>query len=80
VSRQFGDDLNTVNPTPDGQRGLIPSYIAWNATANYTVESWHTTFFISAKNLSDRVYIVDRVRGLLPGNPRLVQAGLKFRF
>ena len=80
VSRQFGDDLNTVNPTPDGQRGLIPSYTAWNATCNYTVESWHTTFFISAKNLFGSNYIVDRVRGLLPGIPRLVQAGLKFRF
>ena len=80
VGRQFGDDLSTVNPTPDGQRGLIPSYIAWNATGNYNVESWRTTFFISAKNLFDRTYIVDRVRGLLPGNPRLVQAGLKFRF
>lgn len=80
VSRQFGDDLNTVNPSPDGQRGLIPSYIAWNASGNYNVEAWHTTFFISAKNLFDRTYIVDRVRGLLPGNPRLVQAGLKFRF
>jgi Fe(3+) dicitrate transport protein len=80
VSRQFGDDLNTVNPTPDGQRGLIPSYIAWNTTCNYKVESWHATFFISVKNLFGRTYIVDRVRGLLPGIPRLVQAGVKFRF
>jgi Fe(3+) dicitrate transport protein len=80
VGRQFGDDLNTVNPSPDGQRGLIPSHIAWNSTCNYTVESWHTTFFISAKNLFDRIYIVDRVRGLLPGTPRLIQAGVKFSF
>jgi Fe(3+) dicitrate transport protein len=80
VGRQFGDDLNTINPTPDGQRGLIPSYITWNATGNYTVESWRTTFFVSIKNLFDRTYIVDRVRGLLPGTPRLAQAGIKFRF
>jgi Fe(3+) dicitrate transport protein len=80
VSRQFGDDLNTVDPTPDGQRGLIPGYIALNATCNYTIESWRSTFFVSAKNLLDRTYIVDRVRGLLPGNPRLIQAGVRFSF
>ena len=34
---QFTDDLNTVNPTADGQRGLIPAYTSWNAAANYTV-------------------------------------------
>lgn len=80
VSRQFGDDLNTVDPSPDGQRGLIPGYVTWNATGNYSVESWRTTFFVSLKNLFDRSYVVDRVRGLLPGSPRLVQAGLRFRF
>lgn len=80
VSRQFGDDLNTVDPVPSGQRGLIPSYTVWNATGNYNVESWRTTFFVSVKNLFDRTYIVDRTRGILPGSPRLVHAGLKFRF
>ncbi|MEW6209133.1 MAG: TonB-dependent receptor [Acidobacteriota bacterium] len=80
VSRQFGDDLNTIDPVASGQRGLIPSYTVWNATGNYNVESWHTTFFVSVKNLFDRTYIVDRTRGLLPGSPRLVQAGLTFRF
>ncbi len=80
VSDQFGDDLNTVAPTPDGQRGLIPSYTVWNATANYKVERMRTTFFVTAKNLFDRTYIVDRSRGILPSSPRLVQAGLKFNF
>jgi Fe(3+) dicitrate transport protein len=80
VSRQFGDDLNTVDLVPSGQRGLIPSYTVWNATGNYNVEAWRTTFFVSVKNLFDRTYIVDRTRGLLPGNPRLVQGGVTFRF
>jgi Fe(3+) dicitrate transport protein len=35
---------------------------------------------VTIKNLLDRTFIVDRVRGLLPSSPRLVQAGLKFRF
>ncbi|HYE66114.1 MAG TPA: TonB-dependent receptor [Pyrinomonadaceae bacterium] len=80
VSRQFSDDLNTIDPTPNGQRGLIQSHKIWNATANYYVESLHTTFFVTAKNLFDRTYIIDRSRGILPGSPRLVQAGFKFRF
>ena len=80
VSKQFGDDLNTIMPSPDGQRGLIPSYTIWNATANYNVESLHTTFFFTIKNLFDRTYIADRARGILPGPPRLIQAGLKYRF
>lgn len=80
VGRQFGDDLNTVNPTPNGQRGAIPSYTAWNATFNYRAEALRSTFFITMKNLFDRTYIVDRSRGLLPSSPRLVQAGVKFYF
>ncbi|MEW6126422.1 MAG: TonB-dependent receptor [Acidobacteriota bacterium] len=80
VNRQFGDDLNTINPTADGQRGLLPGYTVLNATANYNVESWRTTFFVTAKNLADKLYIVDRSRGILPSSPRLIQAGLKFRF
>lgn len=80
LSDQFGDDLNTVVPSPDGQRGLIPGYTTWNLTGNYNVESWHTTFFVTVKNLLDDTFIVDRVRGILPNSPRLVQGGLKFRF
>ena len=80
VGSQFADDLNTVNPTPDGQRGLLPSYTVWNATTNYNVEQLRTTFFFTVKNLFDRTYIVDRSRGILPSSPRLLQAGLKWRF
>jgi len=80
VSQQFGDDLNTVAATPDGQRGIIPGYTVWNATVNYSREEWHSTFFVSIKNLLDRTYIVDRTRGILPGYPRLLQAGVKYTF
>ena len=79
VGRQFGDDLNTINPTANGQRGAIPSYTVWNATFNYEAEAVRSTFFITVKNLFDRTYIVDRSRGILPSSPRLVQAGIKFR-
>lgn len=80
VSRQFSDDLNTVMPTANGQRGLIPSYTVWNSTVNYHVESLRSTFFVTVKNVFDRTYIVDRSRGILPGPPRMLQTGLKFRF
>jgi Fe(3+) dicitrate transport protein len=80
VSDQFGDDLNSVEPSGDGQRGLIPAHTIWNATANYEVPRLHSTVFVTVKNLTDRLYIVDRSRGILPGNPRLVQAGVTARF
>jgi Fe(3+) dicitrate transport protein len=79
VGEQFGDDLNTVAPSADGQRGLIPGYTTWNATASYEWEEARSTFFVSVKNLTDRLYIADRVRGLLPGSPRLFQVGVRFR-
>jgi Fe(3+) dicitrate transport protein len=80
VASQFADDLNTIQPTPDGQRGLIPSFTVWNATGNYKVERMRTTFFITMKNVFDRLYIADRSRGILPGSPRLLQAGFKWWF
>ncbi|MCA1565701.1 MAG: TonB-dependent receptor [Acidobacteria bacterium] len=81
VGRQFGDDLNfRTSPRADGQLGPVPGYAVWNAAVNYNVEQLRSTFFVTAKNLFDRTYIVDRARGILPSSPRLVQAGLKFRF
>jgi Fe(3+) dicitrate transport protein len=80
VSEQYGDDLNTIQPTPDGQRGLIPRHAVWNAAANYRLRPGNVTLFITAKNLLDRTFIVDRSRGIIPGIPRLVQAGAKVTF
>lgn len=80
AGRMFGDDLNTVGGTPDGQRGLIPSMFIWNAAFNYPIEAWRTTLFVTTKNLADRLYIADRTRGLVPGMPRQIQAGLRFTF
>ncbi len=81
VGSQFGEDLNRIDPiTQNGQTGLIPSYTIWNATANYKLERFQTTLFVTAKNLFDHLYIADRARGLLPGPPRSVQAGFKFEF
>ena len=80
ISGQYSDDLNTVASTPDGQRGLIPGNTTWNATLNYHLEQWNSTLFVTAKNLLDETFIVDRSRGIIPNNPRLVQTGIKFTF
>ncbi len=80
TSAQFGDDLNTVNSTPDGQRGAIPGNVVWNATLNVPLESLRTTAFLTVKNLTDRLVLVDRTRGMLPGAPRLLQAGFRWDF
>ncbi len=80
VGSQFTDDLNTLATTADGQRGRISSFNVWNATLNYQLESHHATLFVTVKNLLDRVYVVDQSRGLIPGNPRQVQSGVKFTF
>jgi Fe(3+) dicitrate transport protein len=78
TGEQFGDDLNTVAPTPDGQRGLLEPYTVWNAAVNYPVG--RSTLFVTVKNLFDDLFIVDRVRGILPGSPRLVQAGVRVKW
>ncbi|MBL8187287.1 MAG: TonB-dependent receptor [Acidobacteria bacterium] len=80
---QFGDDLNTVAVSSNGQRGLIPSYTVWNATVNYRfskLERYAPTVFVTIKNLADDTFIVDRRRGIMVGIPRLVQGGIKLRF
>lgn len=83
LSQQFSDDLNTIAPSANGQRGLIPSYGVWNATINYRLgklERFAPTIFLTTKNLTDDTFIVDRRRGVMPGIPRLVQGGVKFGF
>jgi Fe(3+) dicitrate transport protein len=79
VGDQLADDLNSVAATADGQRGRLPAYTVWNASLNLPVGR-HLVAFASVKNLLDRLYVVDRTRGLLPGMPRVAQAGLSARF
>ncbi len=79
TSRQFGDDLNTIPGTADGQRGLIPSTATWNAGLNVRLPG-RVTLFATIHNAADRTYIADRTRGIVPGPPRRLQAGLKVHF
>lgn len=76
----FTDDLNTVPVQPNGQRGLIPGYTIWNASAEYAWPQTGLTLFATVKNATDELYVVDMSRGLIPGSPRLVQAGFEYVF
>jgi Fe(3+) dicitrate transport protein len=80
VGEQYADDLNSLTPSPDGQRGLIPGYAVWNATLGYAVKPLRSSLFVAVKNALDALYVVDRSRGVLPGNPRLFHFGLVTRF
>ncbi len=82
VSSQYSDFANTLNPpiNGNGQFGRIDDYVVLNAATTYTIKPLHTDIFVSLKNLLDETYIVDRTRGILPGAPRLVQAGFKVNF
>jgi Fe(3+) dicitrate transport protein len=78
VGEQFADDLNSVAPSADGQRGLIPAHTVWNVALGWDLR--RLSFFVTAKNLLDELYLADRARGMIPGPPRLVQGGVTARF
>lgn len=79
VGRQFADFATTVRPSPDGQRGIIKSATVWNTTVQYDLGA-SARAFLAAKNLFDKVYIVDRTRGIQTGMPRHLQVGLQYDF
>ena len=80
TSSAYTDDLNTVEITPNGQRGEMPGYTIWNLSANYPVAAWNCNLFLAVKNMTDELYVVDMSRGLVPGMPRLVQGGFQLNF
>ncbi|MEN9799479.1 MAG: hypothetical protein RL653_3176 [Pseudomonadota bacterium] len=84
VGDMFTDDLNTVDATPNGQRGLMSGWVIYNAAVSYTLPKLpgldRLTVFASGKNLGNRTYIVDRSRGVLPGPPLTVQGGITAGF
>ena len=80
TAEQFTDDLNTTVESADGQRGKIDSATIFNFTLNAHPFDNGTGLFFAVKNITDERTIVDRSRGILPGAPQLVQAGLTHRF
>jgi Fe(3+) dicitrate transport protein len=79
-SDMFADDVNLMPVTPDGQRGAIPGWAVVNLAASYGPPQGKWEVFATARNLFDRTIIVDRSRGVVPGMPLTLQAGVSFRF
>jgi len=90
VSEQYADFMNLESGAdhPDGPNSLnartgtygkINDYVVVNFATSYKVRK-DLTLYVSMKNMLDNTYIVDRVRGIQAGMPRLVQAGFKYEF
>lgn len=81
VGEQFGDELNSVEPSADGRIGLVPGYRLFDAVFSYDVAKWNSRFNLSIKNLTDERYIATRrPQGIRVGIPRFITAGYEFRF
>lgn len=78
TGKQYTDELNTLEPTADGQIGIIDGYHLLNLTAKYHL--FNNMFIsISIKNLLDERYISSRrPQGIKVGLPRLIMAGIDF--
>jgi Fe(3+) dicitrate transport protein len=77
---QFADAENTVDPTPDGQRGVLPSYSVIHAFASYAIPGTRLQIRTSARNVFDAVYITQRNEGIYTGMRRLVRAEVQWTF
>lgn len=80
TSEQYADFANTEAPDGTGQVGVLDDYTVVNLALNYSVPGTGWTGFFTIKNALDEEYIADRTRGILPGTPRLYQAGVQYRF
>ena len=80
VSAQFTDPVNTRVLVPDGQQGPIAASTLWNLTVNAPLFGTGARGWVVVRNLADQTFVVDRSRGLLPGMPRLLQAGMSRSF
>lgn len=80
VGRQFGDFANRTSLDASGQFGEIPAYTIANATLNFVPNGQPFSLFVTAKNLFDKRYVVDRTRGIQVGPPRSMQLGVRYEF
>lgn len=82
TSRQFADFANT-NAAPvngNGQVGALDATALLNLAVNYALGESGWTLYGTVKNATDRTYIADRTRGILPGTGRQVVLGASYRF
>ncbi len=82
IDSQYADFANTrVAPVNgNGQAGELPGYTTLNLALNYAPMGAAWNAFAAVKNATDRDYIADRTRGILPGAPRQVLVGIAYQF
>jgi Fe(3+) dicitrate transport protein len=80
TGEMFTDDLNSIAVISSGQRGLIKGVMIFNTAVNIKIPDTSLTMFVTGKNLTDELYVVDRVRGILPGNRRSFHVGVVLDF
>lgn len=83
VGSQFGDNWETMDPSPDGTIGQLPSYQVSNLAIGYEIrrERWMFEPYFTIKNLFDEIYISSRAPlGIQPGLFRQVNAGVRIGF
>ncbi len=80
TSAMFADPLNTTVLSPDGQQGPLARSEIWNLGLWQEIPVLGVELSVSIKNLFDRLYVVDRSRGLLPGPGRTVALGVSRAF
>lgn len=61
VSESFADALNTVNPSANGARGLVPAYGLWDAYVSWRSGRYLVRFGVN--NISDEQYFTKRPTG-----------------
>ncbi|TVR79825.1 MAG: hypothetical protein EA409_08845 [Saprospirales bacterium] len=77
----FTDVLNSVAPTPNGRNGKIDSYFNLDGNLYFDWQEKGIMFNVSVKNLTDERYIVSRrPQGIRVSTPRLITAGIDWRF
>jgi Fe(3+) dicitrate transport protein len=77
VGKQFTDELNSVEPSPSGETGQMPSFLTTDITANYFISDINSNLYFSVKNILDERYISSRrPQGIKVGLPRFISAGI----
>jgi Fe(3+) dicitrate transport protein len=81
ASAQFADKQDTVAPSLDGLLGELPEYAVLDARIGYTLRRAGLTFYLSGKNLTDRIYIANRApAGIQPAGFRQIFGGIEWAF
>lgn len=76
----FADPVNTTVRSPDGQQGPLAGSAIWNLGVWREFPTIRAELSVAIRNVFDRLYVVDRSRGLLPGLSRTVTIGVSREF